>query len=72
MTALRKMKAEDEPVHVAVRLAEAIMESLDKTGECKILDMEAKGFSRDELARHWPHAWKIVEEKRPRPGQRLH
>jgi len=72
MTALRKMKDEDEPIHVAVRMAEAIIECLEITGHCRILDMEAKGFSRDELARYWPHAMKIVEEKRPRPGQRLH
>lgn len=71
MSALLKIKDDDEPVHVAIRMAEAIIESLEKTGQCKILDLEAKGFSRDELARYWPHAWKIVEEKRPRPGQRL-
>jgi hypothetical protein len=72
MTALRMLKDEEEPVHVAVRMADAIIESLEKTGHCRIRDMEAKGFSRDELARYWPDAWKIVEEKRPRPGQRLH
>ncbi|MDE2020220.1 MAG: hypothetical protein KGJ13_07795 [Patescibacteria group bacterium] len=72
MTALRKMNDDPEPVHVAVRMAAAIIEALDTTGHCRIQDMEAKGFSRDDLARYWTDAMKIVMEKRPRPGQRLH
>ncbi len=72
MTALYITQNDSKPMHVAARMADTIIDCLERTGYCRILDMEAKGFSRDDLARYWPDAWKIVEERRPRPVQRLH
>jgi hypothetical protein len=70
MIALRKMKYENEPMHVAVRMAEAIMERMAQKGECRIAHLRAMNFSLDDIARYWPNAWKIVEERMPRPGRR--
>ena len=71
MTAQRVMQDDEfEPAHVAERMAATIMERMQQKGECRILDVEAMGFSRDQVARYWPDAWKIVEKRMPRPWQR--
>lgn len=68
ISALRMTKEQQdaEPVHAAERMARAIMECLDGADQCTIQDLRSMGFSLDELARHWPEAWKIVEARRPR------
>ena len=70
MTALRMLKDENNPLHVVERMATTIMERMQQKGECRIMDVEAMGFSRDEVARYWPDAWKIVEKTMPRPWRR--
>ncbi len=70
MMALRMVKENDQPLHVAERMAAAIMERMEQKRECRILDVEAMGFSRDQVARYWPDAWKIIEAKMPRPWRR--
>lgn len=69
-TALRLMKNEDEPVHVAERMAAAIAERMEQKGECRIKHLRAMGFSLDDIARHWPQACKLAEARRPRPDHR--
>jgi hypothetical protein len=70
MTALRVMLDEEfAPTHVAERMAVTIMKRMQQKGECHITDVEAMGFSRDQVARYWPDAWKIVEKRMPRPGR---
>lgn len=59
----------EEPLHVAERIANEIVECLYKKGTWKIEDLRAANFSYDELARYLPEACRIVEQ-RPRPSMR--
>ena len=67
MTALRVMQ-DDEfvPAHVVERIAAAIVEQLQKRGQCSITDIKAMGFSLNDIARYWPEACRIAERKSPR------
>jgi hypothetical protein len=70
--ALRKSEdgqSEDQPLHVAERIANTITECLFVKGTWKIEDLRAANYSYDDLARYLPEACKIVEQ-RPRPSQR--
>ena len=64
MTALRVMQ-DDEfvPAHVVERIAAAIVEQLQKRGQCSIMDIKAMGFLLDDIARYWPEACRIAERK---------
>lgn len=68
--ALHLMKKEDEPVHVAERMAAAIIERMEQKGECRITHLRAMGFSLDDISRYWHQACKLAEARRPRPGHR--
>ncbi|MDD3183049.1 MAG: hypothetical protein PHD48_09640 [Alphaproteobacteria bacterium] len=57
----------DEPKHVAERMADAIVEQLKINGECRVVHLRALGFSLDDVARYWPEACKIAENKKRRP-----
>lgn len=60
---------EGQPLHVADRIANEIIELLYTKGTWKIEDLRAASFSYDELARYLPEACRIVEQ-RPRPSTR--
>jgi hypothetical protein len=67
MTALRVMQDDEfAPAHVAERIASAIVEQLQKRGQCSIMDIKAMGFSLNDIARYWPEACRIAERKSPR------
>jgi hypothetical protein len=68
MTALQMLKdePEDKPLHVAERMAAAIVVRMEEKGECRIAHLRALGFSLDDIARYWPQACKLVEARRPR------
>lgn len=55
------------PVSIAEQMAEAIATCLNDTGRCRIRDMQDRGFNMDDIARHWPEACRLAEQKRPRP-----
>ncbi len=52
---------------VVEQMADAIILCLDETGRCRIRDIRDRGFSLDDIARHWPEACRLAEIKRPRP-----
>lgn len=60
---------EEQPLHVADRIANEIIELLYTKGTWKIEDLRSANFSYDELARYLPEACRIVEQ-RPRPSMR--
>ncbi len=67
MTALRVMQDDEfAPAHVAERIASAIVEQLQKRGQCSIMDIKTLGFSLNDIARYWPEACRIAERKSPR------
>jgi len=67
MTALCvKQDNEFAQAHVAERIAAAIVEQLQKRGQCSIMDIKAMGFLLDDIARYWPEACRIAERKSPR------
>jgi hypothetical protein len=41
----------------------AIVEQLQKRGQCSIMDIKAMGFLLDDIARYWPEACRIAERK---------
>lgn len=49
------------------QIAAAIVDCMNRHGECWIIDIRAMGFSLNDIARHWPAACAIAEKKRPRP-----
>ncbi|MBV8060451.1 MAG: hypothetical protein JO253_02855 [Alphaproteobacteria bacterium] len=49
------------------QIAEAIVDCMNKNGQCWIIDIRAMGFSLNDIARHWPEACALAERKRPRP-----
>jgi len=59
----------EQPLHVAERIANTIIEFLYTKGTWKVEDLRAANFSYDELARYLPEACRILEQ-RPRPSQR--
>ena len=67
MAALRAMH-EDEfvPAHVAERIAAAIVEQLQKKGQCSIMDVKTMGFTLNDIARYWPDACRIAERENSR------
>ena len=70
MTALRVMQIDEfAPAHVAERIAAAIVEQLQKSGQCSIMHLCDIGFSLNDIARYWPQACKLAEAKRPNPRQ---
>jgi hypothetical protein len=68
MKATLRMMNKDEfaPAHVAEHIAVAIVEQLQKKGQCSIIDIKALGFSLNDIARYWPEACRIAERARPR------
>lgn len=70
--AMRKSQEErppEQPVHVAQRIANTILDCLFEKNSWSVADLRAANFSYDDLARYLPEACKIVEEH-PRPSQR--
>ncbi|MBV8061547.1 MAG: hypothetical protein JO126_03455 [Alphaproteobacteria bacterium] len=51
---------------MAEQIAEAIVDCMNKTGQCWIIDIRAMGFSLNDIARYWPDACAMAERKRPR------
>lgn len=46
------------------RMADAILEIIEKRGKCSILDLKGQGFSLDDIAHHWPEACELAEAKK--------
>ncbi len=69
MTALLMSPETNQQMHVAERMADAIVERLQQKGECGVAHLRSLGFSLDDIARYWPQACKLAEAKRPRPRQ---
>lgn len=51
----------DDDTDIPERIAEAILEIIEQRGKCSILDLKAKGFSLDDVARYWPAACALAE-----------
>ena len=51
---------------ICIRMAESILNVIEKKGRCSILDLKAEGFSLDDIARNWPTASDLAETKRRR------
>jgi len=56
----------DDATDIPARMAEAILSAIAQRGRCGILDLKAKGFSLDDIARYWPEATAIAEDKTKR------
>lgn len=54
---------------MAEQIAEAIVECMNKNGQCWIIDIRAMGFSLNDIARHWPDACTMAARKRPKPSE---
>lgn len=65
LTAARKQDEQFlmHSVHVAERMADAIVQRLGRYGQCSIMDIRAIGFSLNDITRYWPDACKIAERK---------
>ncbi len=66
MTALRMLEDDDQPLHIAERMAAAIVARMQQKGECRIAHLRDLGFSLDDIARYWPQACKLAEARQPR------
>ena len=51
---------EAKAIDLASRMAEAIAATIRKRGQCRPRDLEAKGFTRQEIAECWPLASALV------------
>jgi len=70
LTMPKELSPMSEENDTAERMADAIQDCMKQNyGRCRIRDVEAMGFTRDEVARYWPLAWQIIETTRPRPRQ---
>jgi len=67
MMALRALQDDEfAPTHVAERIATAIVEQLQKKGQCSIMDVKTMGFTLNDIARYWPDACRIAERENSR------
>jgi hypothetical protein len=61
VTELRKRrKPEGAADSVLDRMASAIEEKIQSSGDCKPHELRPLGFSPDEIARHWPMAYALA------------
>lgn len=51
----------NENLDLQHRMADTILDIMRQKGECKPHDLRDKGFSLDEIARHWPMAYALAE-----------
>jgi hypothetical protein len=69
MTVVLRKSEEEQPLHVAERMANTMMEMLNEDKTWSIADLRRANFSINDIARYLPEACKIVEQ-RPRFSQR--
>jgi hypothetical protein len=50
-----------EKLEAQQRMANAIIKIIKEKGECQPHDLRGKGFTADEIARHWPMAYALAE-----------
>jgi hypothetical protein len=68
MTAQLTQNEENKPLHIATRMAAAVVARLEQKGECRIAHLCSMGFSLNDIARYWAQACKLAEARRPRMG----